>query len=231
MQSNHARIKRSSGSSMERRRRERTGKADRTELTLTDQLLLNSSCEPPGPSFHAFHCGAPTPQVRDPGTPSQCGSGRSYSLRICTRFWLNARTHTRAHKTHAHILWLLLLLMGGKFDCAGSVALLPPLPPLASWWCYTSGTFLERIQPREIQSMPSFFFAASSLSLSLPPRTATSMVCQINYANCTCFAHCTKVKNERLNFSHRTSYRLAPASWGETRPRIYKITRRSQLSD
>lgn len=107
MQSNHARIKRSSGSSSrERRRRERTGKADRTELTLTDHLLLNSSCEPPGPSFHAFHCGAPTPQVRDPGTPSQCGSGRSYSLRICTRFWLNARTHahSRAQNTRTYTL-------------------------------------------------------------------------------------------------------------------------------
>lgn len=173
MQSNHARIKRSSGSSRERRRRrERTGKADRTELTLTDHLLLNSSCEPPGPSFHAFHGGAPTPQVRDPGTPSQCGSGRSYSLRICTRFWLNARTHVHTHSRAQNTRTYTLTAAAAAAD--GREVWLcwqrgPPLPPLASWWCYPSGTFLERIQPREIQSMPSFFSPLPpSLFPSLP---------------------------------------------------------------
>lgn len=165
MQSNHARIKRSSGSSRERRRRERTGKADRTELTLTDHLLLNSSCEPPGPSFHAFHCGAPTPQVRDPGTPSQCGSGRSYSLRICTRFWLNARTHahSRAQNTRTYTLTaaadgreVWLCWQRGPPPSSPSSRLLVVLP---QW--DISGT--DSATRNSIDAL--LFFAASSLSL------------------------------------------------------------------
>lgn len=169
MQSNHASKKRSS-SWRRRRRKERTGKADQTELTLTDHLLLNSSCEPPGPSFHAFHGGAPTPQVRDPGTPIQCGSGRSYSLRICTRIWLNARTqaHTRVHKTHARLLWLLLLLMGGEFDCAGSVALLSLLSPLGG--VTPVGHFWTGFSHEKFNRCPPFFSPPlpPSLSPSLP---------------------------------------------------------------
>lgn len=172
MQSNHARIKRSSGSSRERRRRrERTGKADRTELTLTDHLLLNSSCEPPGPSFHAFHCGAPTPQVRDPGTPSQCGSGRSYSLRICTRFWLNARTHARtlARTKHTHIYsdcccwWEGSLIVLAAWP-SSLLSLLSPLggvTPVGHFWNGFSHEkfnrcppFFRRFLPLSLPSLP-----------------------------------------------------------------------------
>lgn len=116
--------------------------------------------------------------------------------------------HTHTHKTHAHLRSLYCCRCRCWWE--GSLILLAACPsssPLG--WCHPSGTFLDRVQPREIQSMPSFFPHCS------PPSTARSCFAKSIMQICACLRAALNLRR-RLNFN--MGYTLRWASWSRNTP-------------
>lgn len=141
----------------------------------------HSSCELLDPSFHAFHSGAPTHRLCSK-TLNQCGLGRSFSLRICTRIWLHTHAHTHIHSQYCRCCWwegsLILLAVRPS-----SLLLVLPL-------CDISG-LNSAGQPEKFNSLAfvCFFCVCKLIQLS------QTLVCHISYVNCDCLRAALNLNN------------------------------------
>lgn len=97
---------------------------------------------------------------------------------------LTEHTHTQNTRTFTlAVLLPLPLLMGGKFDPAGSVSLLFSSWLVSPQWDISGPSSAAR------DSIDALFF-----SPLLPSLDCQILLCQINYANLCMFAHCTKLE-------------------------------------